>query len=173
MRPIKIEAIACMTEDHVIGMDNGIPWRVPADMARFRHLTLGSSVVMGMRTFESIGAPLPDRQNFVLTSRVGKDKLVYDDEIGVWLFSDVQLLFTCASLYSEHLMVIGGQQVYEELLPYCDAVYATVLHGIEVEGDRFFPELDFTEWRLANDEFYEKDSVNLCDYSFFTYVRKH
>lgn len=136
-RPI-ISFIVALTDDHVIGRDNQLPWHIPADLAHFRRMTTGKPVVMGRRTYESIGKPLPNRHNIVITRdtsfRAEGCTVVHSIEDALAAAGDVP-----------EIMVIGGAEIFNTLLPRADRLYLTYVHA-EIEGDTFFPPLDPDAW---------------------------
>ncbi len=134
-----ISLIAAMAENRVIGRGNAIPWNLPADLKRFRAITTGHPVIMGRKTFESIGGPLPGRKTVILT---GSGE--YLAEGCVVVHSLREALDACAA--SSEVFICGGGEVYREALPLSSRIYLTVVH-LDVEGDTLFPEIpdDFTE----------------------------
>jgi dihydrofolate reductase len=133
-----ISIIAAMAENRVIGRDGAIPWDLPEDRRRFRELTMGHPVIMGRRTFESIGHPLPGRKNIVLTNRPG-----FLAE-GCVVVNDLPSAFeACAG--SNEVFICGGGELYRETLPLADRLFLTIIHN-EAEGDVFFPELPAGEF---------------------------
>ncbi len=133
--------IVARSKNGVIGADNRIPWRLRDDMRFFREMTTGNTVVMGRKTFESLGRPLPNRRNVVVT----RDKRFRADGVDV-VHSPEEALALPRNARDGELFVIGGQQIYEALLPYTDVVYVTEVQAV-VDGDAFFPELG-DEWEL-------------------------
>lgn len=128
-----ISLIAAMAENRVIGRNNAIPWRLPADMQRFRTLTMGHPVIMGRKTYESIGRPLPGRKTVIITRQ--------EDfrAAGCVITHDLRdALTACAG--AEEVFICGGGELYEEALPLASRIYLTVIHQ-EVEGDTRFPEI--------------------------------
>lgn len=152
-----ISLIAAMATDRVIGMENAMPWHLPADLAWFKKHTLNKPVIMGRRTFESIGRPLPDRLNIVISSQQG-------DAEGVrWVTSIEEALKAAGDV--EEIMVIGGGRVYEQLLPRADRLYLTHIDA-EVEGDTIFPDYEPDEWQSTFSEFHDADEKNTHSYCF-------
>ena len=139
-----VSLIAAMGRDRVIGRDNDMPWRVPADMRRFRQLTLGKPVVMGRRTFESIGRPLPRRRNLVLSRRPGLDLA------GVEVIGELdEALARCRG--EPEVMIAGGAQIYRLALPLADRMYLTYIDQA-FPGDARFPPFVDSDWeRVAED----------------------
>jgi len=142
--------IAAMAANRVIGKDNGLPRDYPEDMARFRSLTAGKTIVMGRKTFDSIGRPLPKRRNIVLS----RSSFVAE---GVEVFSTIDDIIA-ATQDEPEVMIIGGQTIYEQFLPYADRIELTIIHQ-EYAGDTYFPvfEDDFTQ--VAREEREELDFV--------------
>jgi dihydrofolate reductase len=134
-----ISFVVAMTTGHVIGRENRLPWNIPLDLAHFRRLTLGKPVVMGRRTFEAIGRPLPQRHNVVVT----RDRSVRIE--GCTVVHSVDDALLVAGNVPE-IAVIGGAQIFTTLLPRVDILHLTYIHA-EIEGDTFFPSLNAHEWR--------------------------
>lgn len=162
-RVVILSLIAAMAKHRVIGVNNGMPWHLPADLRHFKELTWGKSVVMGRQTYLSLGKPLPGRRNIVLTRDVHFSapgcELVH-----AW--SQVETL--CAE--EEEVMVIGGQMLYEQTLPLAKRLYLTEI-DLVVEGDRFFPPCDENQWQLMSSESCEADAKNPYAYRFLEYRR--
>jgi dihydrofolate reductase len=129
-----MKAIVAMTRNRVIGKNNKIPWHLPGEQKWFKEITIGQSILMGRRTFESIGRPLPGRRNLVV-SRSGEIE-------GVEMISDLDK-FDPASYESngKDLFVIGGSEIYRALLPKCETIYVTMVKQ-EYDGDTYFPEFE-------------------------------
>jgi len=158
-----VSLIVAMAQNGVIGRDNALPWRLPADLRRFRASTLGKTLLMGRKTFESIGRPLPERENLVLT----RDRR--------WLAPGVIVVHSVEQALAQaggnELVAIGGAQIYRLVLPFARRIYLTHVHA-DVPGDTFFPEFDdVTEWILVDVEHHESDEKNDYPYSFLTYQR--
>lgn len=136
---MEISLIAAVSRNHVIGKSNSLLWNLPADMKRFRELTLNKPVVMGRKTFESIGKPLPKRQNIILT----KDRNFKAE--GCTVVHSVKEAIEAAEKEKE-IMVIGGSQIYALFLPFADKMHLTII-GKDFEGDAYFPRFDSKEWK--------------------------
>jgi len=161
-----ISLIWAMSDDGVIGMDNRLPWKLPADMRWFRHHTLGKPVVMGRKTFESFGArPLPERANIIVT----RDRSYRAKDAQV-VFSLQQALE--AAEPAEEVMIIGGAELYREMLPRADRLYITVIHGC-FEGDTWFPDFDQCEWKELSRQDFPADEKNPWPYSFLILERRN
>lgn len=158
-----ISIIAAASANNVIGAGGDLPWRLSDDLKRFKTITMGKPIVMGRKTWDSIGRPLPGRQNIVITRQAdftaaGCD-VVTSKEAAIAATAD-----------ASEVMVIGGSQVYALFLPDAERLYLTRVHA-EVGGDAFFPEIDEAEWRLVSDEPHSADEKNAFDYSFRLYDR--
>lgn len=161
-----ISFIAALDKNFVIGNKNGLPWGkpIPADIKVFREKTLGKTVVMGRKTFESIGKPLPNRTNVILTS----DKTFTAEGCTmVYSLDEVKKLSTP----DNEIMIIGGAQVFKEMLPFADRLYLTFVDGT-FEGDVYFPIFNQSQWEKKEESKHLKDEKNLWDLSFVTYEKK-
>ncbi|MFM5154929.1 type 3 dihydrofolate reductase [Aeromonas veronii] len=163
---MKISMIAAMAHDRVIGKDNQMPWHMPADLAHFKLVTLGKPVLMGRKTFESIGRPLPGRRNLVISRNPD-----YQAE-GIEVVGSVEAaLALLAGSSVEELMVIGGGHLYAEMLPSADCLYLTRI-DLAVEGDTRFPAFDDGQWQRVDCESHPADEKNPHPYSFETWQRR-
>ena len=136
----RISLIAAMADNHVIGIANKLPWKLPADMKWFREHTMGKPMVMGRKTFESFGAkPLPGRTNIIVTNDVS-----YRAE-GCVVVHSIDAALQSANAVPE-VMIIGGASFYAQMLPRADRAYLTLVHH-SFDGDSWFPELDWAQWR--------------------------
>lgn len=133
---MKISLIVAMTDEGVIGVDNHLPWRLPDDLKRFKQLTMGKPVIMGRKTFESIGRPLPGRLNIILTRDVGFQAA------GVRLCHDWNEALSEAS-EADECFVIGGAELFKLALPFASRVYLTSIHH-NFSGDVYFPQVDLS-----------------------------
>lgn len=147
-----ITLIAAMGKNREIGENNLLLWDLPKDMKHFRDHTKGKVVVMGRKTFESIGRPLPNRRNIVLT----RDKNFSVE--GVETKTDISEIFEIAT--NTDLMIIGGSQIYKLFLPYTDRLLLTIVDGEFVNADAFFPEIDFSHYDLISETHELKDENN-------------
>ncbi len=167
---MNIALIAAMDEGRVIGVAGKIPWQLPADLKHFKQLTTGHPVIMGRKTFESIGKkPLPGRTNIVITN----DPSYKADGCAVASSLHDALRSADSGRMGEagDVFVIGGEQIYKLALPVAKKLYLTKVHGT-FEGDAHFPEFNEDEWELVQSEPHEKDEKNPLDYDFLTYERK-
>ncbi len=159
-----ISIIAAIGKNLVIGRNNKLPWSLPADMKRFKDLTLGKPVVMGQKTFESIGKPLSARTNIVLSH----DKNFQASGCIVALSIEEALSYLKGF---DEIMIIGGSSVYEQFLPLAEKMYLTLIDE-EFEGDAYFPRLDWNEWIETERISYKADEKNPYSYSFVNLKRK-
>ncbi len=153
-----ISLIAALAADRVIGMENAMPWDLPADLAWFKRNTLNKPVIMGRLTWESIGRPLPGRHNIVVSSQPGKNI----DGV-TWVTSLEEALAAAGEV--EEIMVIGGGRIYEQMLDRADRIYLTHIDA-EVEGDTHFPDYEPDEWQSVFSEFHDADEKNSHSYCF-------
>lgn len=157
-----ISLIVAHARNRVIGHGGGMPWHLPADLAHFKAVTMGKPIVMGRRTYESIGKPLPGRRNIVLTS----DHAFLADGILAAHSLDEALALAGET---DEVMVIGGGHLYREALPYARRVYLTEIDAA-VAGDTFFPDLE-GDWREVAREDRAADELNPYPLSFVTLER--
>lgn len=155
---MKIALIAAMGENRVIGVDNRMPWHLPKDLQRFRRITMGKPILMGRKTHEAIGKPLPGRENIVLSSDTN-----YRAEACTLVHSVAEAL--AAARDAPELMVIGGAALYREFLPSADRLYLTMIHQA-FGGDTFFPEFNWSAWREVEREEVLEDESSGLKYSF-------
>ena len=163
---MKISLIAALAENRVIGINDTLPWYLPKDLEHFKHLTTGKAIIMGHKTYKSIGRPLPNRINIVISRNI-------DLRIkGVTTVSSLVSAIRLAEALSSELemMVIGGASIYEIALPRATHLYLTHVHA-EVEGDTYFPEVDMTQWVEISREDHKGDAANPQGYSFVKYSK--
>lgn len=159
-----ISIIVAIAENLAIGKDNDLLWHIPADLKRFKSITSGHPVIMGKRTFYSLPRrPLPNRRNVVITDIPGE--MIDGCEMA---YSIDDALFKCNPL--EENFIIGGASVYRQFLPHANRLYLTRVHKA-FEGDVFFPEIDFTQWKLTSTETFPPDGQNEFSYSNEIYDR--
>jgi dihydrofolate reductase len=156
-----ISLIAAMADNRVIGRGNAIPWHIPADLKRFKAVTLGHPVIMGRKTFESIGGPLPGRKTLILTKSRS-----YRAEGSEIFHSLRDALDACAG--AGEVFICGGGEVYREALPLASRIYLTVVH-MDVDGDTMFPEIPYDFKEVEREEM-TGDGAIPC--SFILYERK-
>ena len=161
MSDTKITLIVAAAENNAIGKDNKMPWHLPNDFKYFKKNTLEHSVVMGRKTFESIGKPLPERRNIILT----RDMNYTHEEVDV-ANSVQEVQNYCRD--EREIFIIGGAEIYKQTLPLADKVLLTRVHTT-IDGDAYFPELLDHEWNLVSAEKHDKDEKHAFDYTFEVY----
>ena len=160
---MSLSLIVAMTQNRVIGKDNQMPWHLPADLAWFRQNTTGKPVIMGRKTFESIGRPLPKRTNIVLSRQPFEhDGVIWKDS----LESAVDFVRG-----SEEIMLIGGGQLFNEYLSQADRLYLTEIQT-ELDGDTFFPSINWDEWHIEFEQYRPADEQNPYDCRFLVLLKK-
>lgn len=164
MSDLKINLIVAAAENNAIGKDNKMPWHLPNDFKYFKKNTLEHSVVMGRKTFESIGKPLPERRNIILTRDMN-----YSSEEEVDIANSMQEIINYCRDERE-IFIIGGAEVYKQALPIADKILLTRIHT-SIDGDAFFPELLEHQWKLVSAEKHHKDEKHAFDYTFEVYEK--
>lgn len=164
-----LSLIVAMSSNRVIGIHNALPWHLPNDLKYFKQVTMGKPIIMGRNTFESIGRPLPGRRNIVITRNPdyqaeGID-VVSSLDAAIQLGEDI-----CLIDGHEEVMVIGGAQIYELALPQADRLYITHVDA-NIEGDAFFPEVDWQHYRKVGEEAFAAEGPNPYDYRFSVYEK--
>jgi dihydrofolate reductase len=163
---MKISLVWAMAQNRVIGRNNKLPWHLPEDLKYFKRITLGKPVIMGRKTFESIGKPLPGRTNIVVTRNEN-----FSAE-GVKTVNSLAAAKTLCESIGEidgvnEAMVIGGAEIYTQAMPIADRLYLTEVHA-NVDGDTFFPEFDRSLWKEIAREDFDASGPNPYAYSFIT-----
>lgn len=161
-----ISLLVAMDRNNVIGFENDMPWHLPNDLKFFKETTTGNTIVMGRKTFESIGRVLPNRKHIVLT----KSNNNFPDEVEV--VQDIESIIQLSESNDEELFVIGGGNIFKQLLPYADKLYVTLINET-FEGDVFFPNISMEEWEEVSKEKGIQDERNPYEYYFIQYVRKN
>lgn len=157
---MSIKIISALSSNFVIGNDGKIPWFIKGELKRFKELTLNHNVIMGRKTFDSIGKILEKRNNIIISK---SSTLIIKDAKVVSSFEDA--LSACDS--DKDIFIIGGSKIYEIALSYSDYLILTIIHK-EFKGDTFFPKYDLSKWKLVN-ETRNYDLVNKFSYSYLTY----
>ncbi|MGM0516839.1 MAG: type 3 dihydrofolate reductase [Pseudomonadota bacterium] len=164
---MRVSLIAAMARNRVIGRNNQLPWRLPADLKHFKQVTMGKPLIMGRKTFESIGRPLPGRTNIVLT----RDESFSADGVTIVHTINDALHEAEACLdESQEVMVMGGADIYYQFLPWANRMYLTLVE-LEVAGDAHFPAYVPDEWELVEATRFEADDRNPYNYQFLTFDR--
>ena len=157
--------MAAVAENGVIGRNNALPWHLPQDMRYFKRTTMGKPILMGRKTWDSIGRPLPGRSNIVISRQPGLQLR------GVQVVSELDAALALAeSASAEEMVVIGGTEIYRLTLPRARRLYLTEVHA-EVTGDAHFPAWQRRDWREISRQHCAKDETNPYDYSFVVYER--
>jgi len=160
---ISYSLIVAMSENRVIGRDGSLPWRLPADLKHFKDTTMGHPIVMGRKSHEDIGRPLPGRQNIVLTRQTS-----YVAEGCSVIHAPEELEAVVPD--GAEVMIIGGAEVYALFFPRVTRMYLTLVHA-EIDGDAFFPAFGVGKWKETARQFHKADEVNAYDYTFVTMER--
>jgi dihydrofolate reductase len=168
---MRLAMIAAQSQNRVIGNNNKLPWYLPEDLKYFKRVTLGKPIIMGRKTFESIGRPLPGRTNIIIT----RNPDWTHDGAGVRVVHSLQQAIELAESLAlvngfEESLVIGGAEIYALALPQADRLYLTQVHA-EVQGDAHFPPLDPAQWREMAREDFSAIEPNPYDYSFIVLDR--
>ncbi|PHQ78473.1 MAG: type 3 dihydrofolate reductase [Coxiella sp. (in: Bacteria)] len=158
-----ISLIVAMSKNRVIGNEGKIPWHLPNDFKHFKQVTLGKPIIMGRKTHESIGRPLPGRRNIVVTRQ--SDYLAD----GCDVFQSIDAALDAVASEPE-IMIIGGSTLYEQTLERADRIYLTIV-DTTLDGDAYFPELDPEHWQLLTAENHPSDATHQYDYTFQTLQR--
>jgi dihydrofolate reductase len=151
---MKIALIVAASQNHVIGLDNQLPWHLPEDLQYFKAVTMGKPILMGRKTYDSIGRPLPGRVNIVLT----RDTNWTAQGVEVVNNLDAAIAASekaCKAADVDELMIIGGEQIYRKFLPVANKLYLTKVEA-EIEGDAYFPVIDSNQWRQVAEKIPEK-----------------
>ena len=164
---MQINIIAAVSKNMAIGNENKLLYWLPNDLKRFKALTTGHTIVMGRKTFESIGRALPKRVNIVVSRGFNTG-----EEVAV--AASLEDAFKVAEETNlEQCFVIGGGQIYSQALPLVDSLIVTHVHTVIEDADTFFPEIKEEEWELVSAEKHAKDEKNPYDYTFAEYIRKN
>lgn len=161
---MRISAIVAMSENGVIGRDNTLPWRLPADLQHFKKITMGKPIIMGRKTYESIGRPLPGRCNIVVT------RDIHFQAPGCVVVNTIEAAFAAVPSGSDEVFIIGGAELYQAMLPRLQQLYVTVVHAV-VQGDTYFPTIDKAIWQECECHAHQPDAQNAYAYSFVIYNR--
>ena len=160
---MKINLIVAVDEKNGIGKNNQLPWHLPADLLHFKKLTTGFPIIMGRKTFDSIGRVLPNRRNIVISRQSNLEI------IGAEVCGSLQgALELCKK--ENDIYIIGGAQIFEQALPLADCIFLTVIEH-DFDADTFFPTLDKQTWEESSNSVYKPDEKNIYTYSFKQYIR--
>lgn len=171
----KISMIAAMANGRIIGADNAMPWHLPADLKHFKKITMGKPVVMGRKTYQSIGRALPNRKNIVISrSQFSCDDASVVPSIDEALQMAQQVLEQASTIENEQreIMIIGGGAIYEQCLPLAERLYLTFI-DLDIKGDTEFPDYEqAAEWVTINKMHHTSDANNPFNYQFVTLERR-
>lgn len=163
---MQITLIVAKAKNNVIGKDNQLIWRLSADLKRFKNLTSGHYILMGRKTYESLGKPLPNRTHLIITRNpefpIPEDHFAFTSVEDAFIF--------CNKLGVEELFIIGGGQIYQETINTCDVLEITEVDATP-EGDAFFPEIDPAIWKETERESFLSDEKNQYPFAFVTYKK--
>ncbi len=164
---MKIILLVAKAKNLVIGKDNQLVWKLSADLKRFKHLTTGHYLLMGRKTYESLGRPLPNRTHLIIT----RNPDFKAPEGHYAFFSVEEAIIFCNKIGVDKLFVIGGGQIYSETLNLCDQLEVTEVDAMP-EGDTFFPKINSEIWKEVNREEFSMDEKNEYPYAFVTYEKR-
>lgn len=159
-----ITLVVAKSDNQVIGRDNQLIWKLSSDLKRFKQLTSGHPIIMGRKTFESIGKALPNRRNIVITKNKN-----WNSE-GIEVVHSLEEALKKAKSLDSTIFILGGGTIYEQSISLADAIEVTEVHAV-FEGDAYFPEIDNRTWKEVNRENFSKDEKNEFNYSFVRYER--
>lgn len=155
--------VVAISENNAIGKDNQLLWYLPADLKHFKNITTGHTVIMGRKTFDSVGKPLPNRRNIIITRHVMHIE-------GCEVVSSIEAaLALCAD--EEEVFIVGGAEIYRQSIHLTDRIYLTIVHQ-KFDADSFFPQINFDEWRETARADHQPDEKNKLPYSFITLERR-
>lgn len=159
-----VSIVVAIAENNAIGKNNELLWHLPTDLKHFKQLTSGHTIVMGRKTFDSIGKPLPNRRNIVITRsntlEIPGAEVVHTIE---------QALALCTA--EKEVFIVGGAEIYKQAMDKTDKIYLTTVHA-RYEGDAYFPEIDQKKWEEVDNEPHQPDEKNKLAYTFSTLLRK-
>lgn len=162
-----LSIIVAMSENHVIGKDGSLPWHLPGDLAHFKKTTMGRPIIMGRKTFDSLGRPLPGRVNIIVTRNPSYhvDGAVVANSVNSALDQA-----RAAAGDDGEIFILGGAEIYRQVMPSVDRMIITHVHA-HCDGDTFFPEFDPAQWRITEQVHHDKDQHNTYAYTICTYER--
>lgn len=157
---LQIAMIAALDKNHVIGSDNAMPWHLPDDLKFFKDNTLNKTVVMGRKTFESIGSrPLPNRRNLVITRNADFQAP------GIEVFTSIEAAMQSCVEDTDEVIIMGGGQLYQQMMPYAQKLYLTLVEA-EVAGDTVFPEWSLVDWQITSQYYHPQDERHAYAFEF-------
>ena len=159
---MNISMIVAMSKNRVIGKDNVMPWHLSDDLKNFKKVTMGKTIIMGRRTYDSIGKALPGRKNVILSRNLkDKDILVFDNLENALVYVGNE----------EEIFIIGGQDIYSQTINKANKLYLTTIND-EIEGDKFFPHFDNSNWDIVDTKYYKKNKNNTHDFKSEILIKK-
>jgi dihydrofolate reductase len=158
-----VSIVVAIAENYAIGKNNQLLWHMPADLKHFRQITSGHTIIMGRKTYDSVGKPLPNRRNIIITRQ---DITIPGCEV---VKSVDEALELCAG--EEEVFIVGGAEIYKLAMGRTDRIYLTIIHH-SFDADTLFPEIDYMDWKEAAREDHQPDEKNKFPYSFITLERK-
>jgi len=161
----ELNIAVAVADNFAIGKNNQLLWHMPADLKFFKQTTSGHTVIMGRKTFDSVGKPLPNRRNIVVT----RDTSLKID--GAEVVNSLKEALELTKHEEKPVFIIGGAEIYRQVLPQTDTIYLTTIHHT-FDADTFFPEIDRNEWQVISSESHQADERNKYDYTFEVLKRK-
>jgi dihydrofolate reductase len=158
-----VSIVVARSENNAIGKNNQLLWYLPADLKHFKNITTGHTVIMGRKTYDSVGKPLPNRRNIIIT----RQNITIDGCEVVKSIEDALVL--CAD--EEEVFIVGGAEIYRQSIHLTNRIYLTIVHQ-KFDADSFFPEINYDEWEEIEREDYQPDEKNKLPYSFITLERR-
>ncbi len=163
---MQVSIIVACSLNNAIGKNNQLLWHLPADLKHFKTVTMGCPIIMGRKTFESIGKPLPGRKNIVITRNLNYN---VSKQFDIIVVNNLEQAFDYCKNENQ-LFIIGGGDIYKQSLPFTNTIYKTLVHN-NIDGDTYFPEINLNEFKLVNEEKLKADDKNQFDYAFQTYTK--
>ncbi len=160
--PRYITAVVAISSNYAIGKNNQLLWHLPNDLRHFKNITAGGTVIMGRKTFDSVGKPLPKRRNIVITRQ---DIAIEGCEVVRSIDEAIALCKT-----EDEVFIVGGAEIYRQAMPITNRIYLTIVHH-SFDADTFFPEIDYKDWKETEREDHERDEKHAFNYSFITLER--
>ncbi len=158
---MNLSIIVAMSKNRVIGKDNKMPWHLSSDLKNFKRITIGKTIIMGRLTYDSIGKPLPERKNIVLSRNL--------IDPNVFVFDNFQKVLSFTKDEDE-VFIIGGQDIYSQTIDKVKKLYLTTIDE-NIEGDKYFPEIDISKWKKISSEKFGKDQYNTHEFISEVYVK--
>lgn len=170
MTHIKLSAMLALSQNRVIGVNNGLPWRLSNDLKWFKKTTMGKPLIMGRKTFQSLPGLLPGRPHIVVTRDTGfaADGVIIAHDLDTAL---IKAKAAAREIGADEMVIIGGADIFGQSLERLDRLYLTEVHAV-VDGDTFLPEFNTADWTEISREFHEKSEKDMFDHSFITLDRK-